>query len=415
MNIVLFFITLVIFLTLIWFYKDILNKDKLKHSVTEPLTPCIGKSVRIITYEGSIGTDTDAELYNKLIPGSYIAYVDEGHIISHPEVGKKVDINLFIEHPIGIIYGIETLFPADKHWLMVNHEMLTITRFLRKIDKFICKTNYSKKLMTNLLKNKKYTGEIIYTKHTSSDIEPGKKDWNLFVHFAGKSHLKQTEKVLKAWIDNKGFSEFGSPKLVITCRRGCLNDRINYMLEDFVQCGNKKVHKDYPNIQVYSMIPNDEYLKLQRKAGVYICTSLTEGYGHYLNEGRSAGSVIITVDGPPMNELVTSENGILIEPRKKVPISKLIGSQMREGLAFEIGSNQVAEAVKKYYSLSHDEKVEKGRKSREMYLDDTSYLTITFKSLMNKNVKLEEQNCITENDFKEYPSRILSKEQFRIA
>jgi len=69
---VLFFITLVVFLTLSWFYKDILKKDKLKHRITEPLTLGTGKSVRIITYEGSIGTDTDAELYNKLIPGSYI-------------------------------------------------------------------------------------------------------------------------------------------------------------------------------------------------------------------------------------------------------------------------------------------------------------------------------------------------------
>jgi hypothetical protein len=46
--------------------------------------------------------------------------------------------------------------------------------------------------------------------------------------------------------------------------------------------------------------------RFQSEHPIHICASEREGFGHYLNEARAAGALIITTDHPPMNELVTS-------------------------------------------------------------------------------------------------------------
>lgn len=333
-------------------------------------------NIRILTPAGSSGTDTDARIYRSLLPTSYIVFVDADDPDSHLEAGKKVQINLYVEDP-----GASTKFPADQNWLMVNHEMLSWSPFLREVDLFLCKTWYATQLLQNLKRQKNLKGKVLYTKHTSRDcgFEPN-KDWNLFVHFAGKSWLKQTDAVLRAWIDNKGFPDLGYPKLVVTCRDRCLTESVLKLLNDFDIRGTSI---KYPNIQVKSFISDEEYSSLQRKAGVYLCPSLTEGYGHYLNEGRSSGAVIITVDGKPMNELVDKTNGILI-PALRYPSGHELGSPDRrlEGsFVYLVSSKDIEKAVRKYYLLSDSQKISMSQKSRERYLEDTHYLSKVFENL----------------------------------
>jgi glycosyltransferase involved in cell wall biosynthesis len=50
---------------------------------------------------------------------------------------------------------------------------------------------------------------------------------------------------------------------------------------------------------------------LQNTHAFHLCPSETEGYGHYIVEALSVGAVVVSVDAPPMNELVTPEHGIL--------------------------------------------------------------------------------------------------------
>ncbi len=332
-------------------------------------------SIRIIAPAGSVGTDTDAQIYHQLLPDSYIIYVDETNLGSHPEAGKTVSINLYVEHCLGTSGGDHQVFPAKENWLMVNHEMLSWSPFLHQVDVFLCKTQHSFDLLQDLKNSHSLKGKIVYTKHTSKDLKTDlPKDWNLFVHFAGKSWLKQTDSVLRAWIDNKGFPEYNYPRLVVSCRGRCLTDGVSRLLNDFDKTGR---HKKYPNIQVRSFIPDKEYSHLQRTAGVYLCPSLTEGYGHYLNEGRSAGALVVTVDGPPMNELVTPENGILIPPIEQYPTGHEMGTpdlRLDGSIASLVNSEGIAQAVREYYLLSDTEKRQKGNQSRKMFVNDRKYL-----------------------------------------
>lgn len=51
--------------------------------------------------------------------------------------------------------------------------------------------------------------------------------------------------------------------------------------------------------------------ELQNAHRFHLCPSETEGYGHYLIEALSVGAAVVSIDAPPMNELVTPERGVL--------------------------------------------------------------------------------------------------------
>ena len=334
---------------------------KWTHSPNHILTP---HTIRIIVPSGSIGTATDAEIYNKLIPGSKVLFIDYDEPSSHPEAAQKSDINIYIED----IPNGDSLFPCSRKILMFNQDVSPVS-CLARADVVMCKTRYALSLVVSFPGLK---GKCVYVPHSSNDVLSDgvvpSKDYNLFVHLAGKSHLKNTAEVLDAWLEAKGFPEMGYPRLVITCKNGCLSPAIRSALTSFVRKEDGQlVHPLYPNIEVWDAMPSEKYVHLQKLAGFYICPSLTEGYGHYINEGRGAGAVVISTDGPPMNELITPEIGILVKPVSSGPSP----NNIRGGSSFKISSDEVQKAVRIAKSLPREALESMGRKARDAYLRDT--------------------------------------------
>jgi hypothetical protein len=59
-------------------------------------------------------------------------------------------------------------------------------------------------------------------------------------------------------------------------------------------------------------LTTEEHCRLMALAGVHLCPSLAEGFGHTINQARSISGLIITTDAPPMNELIDETCGILV-------------------------------------------------------------------------------------------------------
>lgn len=270
------------------------------------------RRVRIILPTGGAGLIQDAKIYQALIPNAYIVQVERNSPDTHPEMYVKVDVNLYLE-------SIHTynLFPADERWLMVNQEYFSLC-YAEMVDVLIAKSHYAERLLLDYVKKMGLATRVVYLGHTSlppdcNDREKDDtKDWHLAVHFAGKSRQKGTNQIIKLWQKNGGFRHLApDTRLVITCRDTCLakiSDEITNLMHD-----GHGWHDPKTGLSLYPYLDEVDLNNLRRKAGLFLCPSVVEGYGHYINEGTAHGAVVITSDFPPMNELVPT-NPLLVKP-----------------------------------------------------------------------------------------------------
>jgi glycosyltransferase involved in cell wall biosynthesis len=112
-----------------------------------------------------------------------------------------------------------------------------------------------------------------------------------FLHVAGKSRMKGTARLLAVWRRHPEW-----PMLTV----------VQSLARAVAPAGGA-------NVRVETSYLSDEALRqLQNLCGYHLCTSETEGWGHYLAEAESIGAIVLATDAPPMNELVTVERGILL-------------------------------------------------------------------------------------------------------
>ena len=164
---------------------------------------------------------------------------------------------------------------------------------------------------------------------------------------------------------------------------------------DFDKDENVKMDKQtniatYKNMTIHfkPIEPLKEYIRLLKTANMAICISNKEGYGHYINEARYLNKFIITMDYPPMNELVKDKddkksdgNGILL--KKKNKFSKQIYKETKfEFYEAYPDMNELRESI--IWSIKHKHELGKyGKNGRKMFNDDRKY----FEDVMDKIIK----------------------------
>lgn len=137
-----------------------------------------------------------------------------------------------------------------------------------------------------------------------------------------------------------------------------------------VQCYSKEGGGiEYPgwlsdrNIHVrLGWLDRKELYQIAARHGIHLCTSEVEGFGHYINEARAMGALVITTDGAPMNELVDENSGILVKPSSTTPL--------RFGTRYIITPDDLAPAIDRTLSLSLPARRAMGATARERFLAD---------------------------------------------
>ncbi len=211
------------------------------------------------------------------------------------------------------------------------------------IDEVWHKTENSVRAMKPLFPN--------HVKHkliwwTSDDVKRDVlQDFSKFIHIRGTSHQKQTEVILDTW----GAHPEYPPLLVLNY----LND-IRFLNIPFTMRRG--------NISIISRkLQRDELLTLANSHGLHLCPSLQEGFGHYINEAKSMGAVVVTTDAEPMNYLINQDIGYL------VPVSDI----KKHNLADEniICRTDIEMIINKLLSLPVRQRQQLGSRARNSYLE----------------------------------------------
>ena len=127
---------------------------------------------------------------------------------------------------------------------------------------------------------------------TSDDrLMPNVPRERAFFHLAGSSRTKGTERLLGLWRRHPEWPRLTVLQHPREASPGTPAANIEHRVE----------YLDDPELK-----------RLQNAHRFHICPSETEGYGHYLVEAMSVRAVVITVDAPPMNEMISPERGIAV-------------------------------------------------------------------------------------------------------
>lgn len=154
------------------------------------------------------------------------------------------------------------------------------------MDAVWVKTRHAERLFQTLGATTHYIG---FTSADRYDANVPRKQ--AFFHGPGRSGNKGTQALLALWRKHPEW-----PMLTVAWRR-------------------KRVEIDTAPANVTLIrehLSDADYRRLQNEHRFHLCPSQTEGFGHYLVEAMSCGGVVITLDAEPMNELVTSERGVLV-------------------------------------------------------------------------------------------------------
>ena len=356
-------------LLLLFFFRSLPESNQVlpsncnQSSLVETIRLDRPKRVRIMLPTGGSGLIQDARLYEALIPNSYIIQVDRNSPDSHIEAKIKVDVNLYLESVLASSY-----FPSNERWLMVNQEYFW-PNHAEIVDVLITKSRYAYRLVSEYVKKVDFLADVVYLGHTSfppRQHEDQDKNWNLCLHLAGRSRNKGTWQLIHTWQKEGGFRHIApNATLVITCRHRCLN-RITNETTNLIP--NQQGWSD-PNtgLYIYTYLDEDELDRYRRKAGLFICPSLVEGYGQYINEGSASRSIVMTTDFPPMNELVPVESRFLIPPELTLPSYQIMGpfgflepyltgKHLPTSEACLPNFSEMARLLREYFSLSQEDK-----------------------------------------------------------
>lgn len=205
-----------------------------------------------------------------------------------PEYLPTARCNVLMPHP-------EWFDERDRAWLP-------------RLDRAFVLTHHAQPIFEALDLRTDYTG------FTSEDrLDAAVPRERAFFHLAGRSSNKGTDTLLATWRKHPEW-----PRLTVL--------QSPRVARSIVNAPNIAHHADY--------IPDAELKRLQNAHRFHLCPSETEGFGHYLVEAMGVGAVTVTLDAPPMNEMVTPERGALI-PYSRTGRQSLATTYFYDGAALE--------------------------------------------------------------------------------
>jgi len=307
-------------------------------------------------------------LYNDALVLQIALGENRSRIIEYPfelinQTFEKIQLNLKIEPLANTAIFIERIFEHKSLFYYQNRVLIPNLEWLddkalqassRFITEFWHKTNYSlnitKKLHPNKIHN--YIGFTSLQKNYGDVV-----NYDKFCHFAGKSGTRHTQDLINIWISKSSL-----PELAIQ------SYGVGLSIPKWMKAGNIKAMFSYMSESDY----NSEILNY----GIQICTSQMEGFGHYINEARSIGALVLTLDAPPMNELIDSSCGVLVQYSKSEPFNN--------GTRYFADPYLIEQAIIKVIDMPLTIRKSLGENAKVRYMNERGEFLMNIKNVSNR-------------------------------
>ncbi len=312
--------------------------------------------INIIARRNGVGLDRDVDLlHDVLSTAGFEVTISHCRGISplrrfFPQKGE-FDANLFVERifprwlgsaPINIVIPNQERFPK-------RHLPL-----LRKMNHVLAKTAHGHEIFSKFVPR---THLVRFTSPNLFNAEIPENESHACLHLAGRSTLKGTETVLALWEKHPEW-----PQLTL------------------IQCSENAPASVPGNVTLLTDYLSDEEIQRHLNANpIHLCPSLSEGWGHYIVEAMSCGAVVVTTDGPPMNELVTAGRGIAVPFHKSEP--------RHLGTNFHVDPDALESSLIELFSASPESLKQTGDAARDWFLSNDQQfretLTQTAKEILS--------------------------------
>lgn len=266
--------------------------------------------ISLISRDNGAGLSTDMALLEDI-------FVSAGHEVIRVDWTARsmdqCDVGIFLEllQPKLLKHMTYAIGIFNMEWFMIQWR-----RYLNNMNQLWAKGQEAHDVFNQLGLGKKSH----LTGFASRDFyRPGVVRKDQCLHLKGHSDLKNTPAVLEAWRRNPDL-----PHLVVV--------------------SNNDVPDMPSNASLLRHVPTDKLIHLMNESYVHLCTSRSEGWGHYITEGLSTGAMVITTNASPMKEHMSSEWGMLVEPSAK----------HRRGMVheYDVDPDSIAESVFRAMSLT---------------------------------------------------------------
>lgn len=174
-----------------------------------------------------------------------------------------------------------------KQWLIPNQEVFRLSKqqYLVFYDCVLCKTWEAFRAFSAVASHASYLGFAGHLPQCDAMIH----DWGRWLHVAGTSPNKGSAAVVHVWARHPEW-----PVL------------------DLVIDDSNRLPVVPHNVRIHERINDVDLEALRSSCGIALAPSEAEGFGHALFDAMARGQVVVTVDAPPMNELVGNDRGFLV-------------------------------------------------------------------------------------------------------
>jgi len=235
--------------------------------------------IQLISKENGLGLSHDMQVLRSALVGISGAsmQVTSTDWQAKPSAPGTFDVNIFLEllNPAHYRSAKRNILVPNPEWFVREWR-----QHLSGLTQVWAKTRDCERIFQGLHRDVKYTGWSSFDMH-----DPTVERRKALLHVAGGSSAKGTAAVLEAMRMLPGLHL----TLVIS----------------------KPIASPPENVTVLGRQDAAELKRLMNEHAVHVCPSSYEGFGHYINEARSVGAVIISTAAAPMDELVGGEYGLL--------------------------------------------------------------------------------------------------------